>query len=393
MTRPVDLSPGSVQIRRGVAVAAAVGVALCALAAWQTPLQFYQSYLWAFLSVATIGLGSAAVLMIYHLVGGPWGHAGRRIIEGGTASLLVLPVLAAPLVGGVSELYPWAGAESGSHDHLLSEKAAFLNRPFFFGRSAGYLVTWAVLAALLCGLSPVDQYASQRDADRRAAWLRHVSAAGLPLYGLTVSFASIDWMMSLEPHWYSAMYGMIVMAGQGVAGFSLALVFLAWATGTGDGKDKADDQGLQDLANLLLTAVCFWMYVTFAQYLIIWSGNLPEEITWYLARGSLGWRIIAGVLVAFQFIVPFVLLLSPRVKRNLTLLGSLAALLLATHLLELYWLIMPPLRQSPRAYWTDAVAVLTVTAIAFLVLHFYVYVVRTGIHFRPLQHAAHVLHE
>lgn len=343
-------------------MAAGVGAALCLLGWWLADERFYQAYLLALVVVAGLSLGCLAVLMIYHLVGGRWGYVSLRALEAGAWPLMVLPLAALPLAWGLEELYPWARPEVVARDHLIQDKAAYLNAPFFLARSAGYLALWGALAGALLALSPKNDATAEMVARRRGR-LARVSAIGLVLYGLSATFAAIDWMMSLEPHWFSAVYGVTAMAGQGVVGFAIPVALLAWLTGERDVDRLFDAQRRRDLGTLLLAAVTFWMYVTFSQFLIIWSGNLPEEITWYLARSSPAWKELAAALIALHFVVPFALLLSPRVKRSAGWLGGIAALLLIMHVVEIFWLIMPPLRGNFSLHWLDFVCLVTLAGL------------------------------
>lgn len=367
MNQQVSSLPRFRLTRRAALVVALVGAALCGLGWWRSPQLFYQAYLLAFLIVSSVSLGCAAVLMIHHLVGGCWGFVSRRILEAGTWLLLVLPLAAVPLYFGIEDLYVWSRPEVVEHDALLQEKSAWLNQPMFVARSAVYLALWALLGGLLCGLSP-RQGANQQQVARRQSWLAGISGIGLVAYGLSVTFAATDWMMSLEPHWFSSIYGVVAMAGQGVAGFAIPIAMLAWLRGDPQVDEALRPTVSRDLGNLLLAATTFWMYITFSQFLIIWSGNLTEEIPWYLARSSLGWKTIAAALVTLHLVLPFGLLLSPDVKRNPSWLAAVAGLLLVMHAVDIFWLIMPALRETLWVNWLDFVCLFTLIALWLVVV-------------------------
>lgn len=341
---------------------AVVGAALCALVGWWWPEQFLHSYLCAFLIASGLGLGSLAIAMLHQLVGGDWGRATRRMLESLAWPLVWLPLLALPLGFGVTELYPWAVPGAMETDHLLAKKEPYLNTDFFLARSLGYLLIWAVMAACVSSWSRW----SDRPGEAGDAWyrrLRGLSALGLVVYALTVTFASVDWMMSLEPHWFSAMYGVIVMAGQGAAAFALAIAGLAWLRRDGPLDRLATPDVFQDLGNLLLAAVTFWIYVAFSQFLIIWSGNLAEEVPWYLARSQGGWQWVVLALVLLHFAVPFSALLSRHIKRQPRYVGCVAALVLVMHVVDVYWLTMPAWRRTLAVGPVDLLTLITLSAV------------------------------
>lgn len=183
-----------------------------------------------------------------------------------------------------------------------------------------------------------------------------LSRAGLILYMLTVTFSSIDWVMSIEAHWYSTIFGLIYLAGQGLAGFALAILVAGWLTRRGPLAEFTSPDIFNDLANLLLVFVMFWAYITLSQYLLIWSGNLPEEVIWYTQRSGGGWNWIVLFLVVCQFALPFAALLIKRLKRNIPLIMTLAGAILMVHLVDLFWLVIPPFRPTLAVSWLDFAA-------------------------------------
>jgi Ni/Fe-hydrogenase subunit HybB-like protein len=240
-------------------------------------------------------------------------------------------------------------------DALLQQKAVYLNVPFFIARAVLYFAVWITVAQRLTRWSgEQDQTRADRTLVER---LQTLSAPGLVLYGLTVTFSSIDWVMSVEPKWYSSIYGMIFMVSHGLTGLAfvigavyflsrrepLAKVRLPWV--------------LQDLGNLLLALVMLWAYTSFSQFLIIWIENLRHEIPWYLHRLAGGWGVIAVLLVVLQFALPFLLLLSRSVKRKTGALFVVAVLIAAMHLMEMWWFIAPTFHPEGFAlHWTTVLA-------------------------------------
>jgi hypothetical protein len=335
-----------------------IGLLLCLLGAYLDRVQFFRSYLVAYLFWWSIPLGSTAILMIHHLVGGTWGAVIRRVLEASTRTLPLLLVLFVPLLFGMEDLYSWADPEVVAKDPALQHKSAYLNMRLFLLRSAAYFTIWVVLTYVLNRGSrrqeEASDWAMEQTVRRR---LRLVSGPGLALYGLTVTFAAVDWMMSLEPLWYSTIYGLRVAAAQLLGGLAWAIVVMSWLATREPLVEVLTPDHFQDLGNFLLTFVMAWIYIAFSQYLIIWSGNLPEEIPWYLHRGSGSWGWVALLLLLFHFIVPFVLLLARPLKRRASLLAALAAGILFVHLVELFWLVMPAF--SPAGvylHWLDIAA-------------------------------------
>ena len=297
---------------------------------------FLQAYLVAWLFWLGAALGSLALLMLQHVTGGRWGVATRRILEAAARTLPLLALLFVPLAVFLDRVYPWAGE---SHREDLGHKTLYLNAPFFLARAAFYFVCWSALAVLLGRWSARLDREPDPFLERR---LRVLSAPGLVVYGLTMTFAAFDWGMSLEPHWFSTMYGVIFVVGQGLTALSFA-VLAAWLLGLRhSGADAWLTPGVfQDLGNLLLAFVMLWGYVSFSQYLIIWSGNLTEEIPWYLNRSRGGWEWVAAALALLHFAVPFVLLLNRPLKRNPRTLAGIALLVFLLRWVDLFWTLAP----------------------------------------------------
>jgi hypothetical protein len=358
MTERANSQPGLEQLQRRALIAGAVGVLLCLLGWYLDPVQFFRSYLVAYLFWWGVPLGCLAILMIHHLVGGAWGAVIRRVLEAATRTLPLLLVLFVPLWFGLGDLYSWADPDVVAKNPVLQHKSSYLNTPFFLLRLAGYFVIWLVLTYVLNRGSRRQEEAPDWTAEQTVRRrLRMLSGPGLALYGLAVTFAAVDWMMSLEPLWYSTIYGLRVAAAQLLAGLAWTIVVSWWLAEKEPLAELLTPDHFQDLANFLLTFVMAWIYVAFSQYLIIWSGNLPEEIPWYLRRGSGSWGWVALCLLLFHFIVPFVLLLARPLKRRASLLAALAAGLLFVHLVELFWLVMPAFYPAGLSvHWLDVVA-------------------------------------
>jgi hypothetical protein len=325
------------------------------------PAQFFRSYLAAYLLVLAITLGCLALAMVHQVSGGAWGVVIRRVLGAATRTLPVLTLMFVPVVAGMSYLYPWANASVVAHDEALQWKRPYLNVPFFLMRAAIYFAAWNAIAFFLNKWS-LDQ---DRTGDPRyARQMQVMSAGGLVVYGLTITFASFDWLMSLEPHWFSTIYGVLVMGGQGLAGMAFAIVVLERLSRRPPLREIVTQSHFHDLGNLLLAFVMLWAYFSFSQYLIIWSGNLPEEAEWYLHRLGAGWKFVGLALVVFHFAVPFVLLLSRAVKRQGRTLAMVAGFVLLMRYVDLFWLTAPAFHpDSVRIHWLDVVLPLSLGAI------------------------------
>jgi len=330
--------PEDVAARRGTAlIAGIVGLVLCAIGFIVNRDHFFRAYLAAYLLWLGISLGSLALMMVHHQSGGGWGMVIRRIFEAATRTLPALALLFIPIVLGMGHLYPWTHADHVAHDEILQHKSLYLNTPFFLARAVFYFASWIGLALVL------NRWSRRQDegiliATRR---MQVISGPGLVLYGLTITFASIDWVMSINPHWFSTIFGFLFMGGQGLAAlaFTIVIATLLWRR---DPLHEVYNAGhFQDLGKLMLAFVMLWAYFNFSQYLIIYSGNLVEEIPYYIGRTTHGWQYVALLLVVFHFAVPFSLLLSRSLKRSANQLILVAIAILVMRYVDLFFLITP----------------------------------------------------
>jgi hypothetical protein len=349
------------RIELGVFGAGAAALLFCLLGPWAGTTRVYSSYLFAYLFWIGLSLGCLAVMMLHHLVGGQWGVVTRPFLRAGARTMPVMALLFVPILLGLPSLYPWARTDGPP---LPDGARQFLARPFFLARSAVYFVAWLALAFWI----PRWSMRLEREEDPRLAHrLRVLCGWGLVAYGVTVFFSAVDWILSLEPGWTSTGYGMIVMTGQGLSA-------LAASTALSGAMFRRQPVGpLHDLGNLLLAFVMLWAYVSFSQFLVIWFGDLPREIPWYLHRTGPGWGKIGIALIVVHFALPFLLLLSRRVKRNRRALTVVAGGLVAVQALDVFWRVRPTFDPERLAFHaTDVVAPLAVGALwvgAFL-FHF-----------------------
>jgi len=312
--------------------------------------QFLRSYLFAYLYWTGMALGCLAILLLHHVVGGKWGRMIRRLCEAGARTLPFMGLLLIPVLLNMTTLYPWTRPEA-AQDANIQSKTAYLNVPFFIGRAICYFAIWSLYAYVLSKWSN----ALDRTKDERlVAKMRAVSAPGLVVFTLTTTFAFVDWIMSLEPHWFSTIYGVMFMVGEMLESFAFVIALMIILSRKAPLKEYITPQHFHDLGNLMFAFMVLWAYLSFSQFLIIWAGNLPEEIPWYISRLRGGWGWVALTLVVFHFAVPFGLLLMRGVKRRAERLLRVCLLLIAVRLVDVYWITEPAFYgQRLRIHWMD----------------------------------------
>ncbi len=335
-------------------VALAAGAA-GALISSESREQFFRSYLLAYIFWIAIPLGCFAILMLQHMSGGVWGLVTRRVLESATRTFPLLALLFIPLLFGLKSIFPWASPEklaaSPALNHAVEEKHLYLNVGFFIGRAAFYFLVWILVTRLLNGWSAEQDRTGER---RLTSKLQGLSAPGLLLYGLTVTFASVDWAMSLDPQWFSTMYGLLFMGGQGLAGMAFVIAVMVLLSGRKPMSDVIKPSHLHDLGKLMLAFLMIWAYFAFSQFLIIWAGNLPEEIPFYVRRIQSSWKYVGFGLIVLHFFLPFVLLLSRDLKKNGRLLSTVAIGVIVMRFVDLIWLTGPELHSGTFNFsWMD----------------------------------------
>jgi hypothetical protein len=358
LNAPPELLRSIERVRRISLIAAGIGTIACVAGLILAFDQFFRSYLMAYLFWIGIALGCLALEMLQFLTGGRWGVTVRRLLEASANTLPVLAVLFLPIFAGMHVLYPWTHPEIVAAEEVLQHRQPYLNVPFFVVRAILYFAVWIAFALLL-------HRAGEDQLDRsKYVAARRLSAGGLIVYVFSVTFASIDWAQSLQPQWYSTMWGFLFVAAQCLAAVAFtitAAVLLSRAEpfATAFTRDR-----LHELGKLLLTFVMLWAYFSFSQLLIVWSGNLAEEIPWYLGRLSTSWLGVGVLLLLLQFFVPFFLLLSRPFKRHMQSMLWLSCLLLLMLLINAFWIVMPDLVQFGfRLHWLDLAAPLAIGGI------------------------------
>jgi hypothetical protein len=328
-----------------------VGLVLC-LGAWVLwPGHFFAPYLVGYLFWLGIALGCIGLTMLHHLVGGSWGLVVRRPLEAGGATVPVLALLFLPIAFGISNLYVWA-RPVGPEGVSKALRAGYLNESQFLLRAAGYFGVWTALAFMLGGWSSRQDHMSDHRPSHR---LQRLSGPGTVILFAASSFSAIDWVMSLEAPWASSIFGAMLITGEAMATFAMMIVVAGILATSRPMSEIATPGRLNDLGNLLLAFVMLWAYVSFCQYLIVWSGNLREEIPWYLRRTRGGWEWVALSLIVCQFFLPFFLLLIRENKRHPRAILRVSLLILVMHWVDLVWLVIPASSDpaDPRIAWIE----------------------------------------
>ncbi len=354
MTAAPGLPPILQRLRLFALVAAVAGLGLCALGFLLDPLQFYRSYLMAYSAWVGIAVGCIPLMLLHNLVGGDWGYPIRRPLEAGALTLPLMAVLFLPIALGARSIYPWTNPSLFLHHESMKSKQGYLKLGFFEIRAAVYFIYWIGLALLLRWSSMGREKTGQ---PLPGPLMTAISGPCLFLWVLSISFAATDWIMSLEPEWSSTIFGAMWMIGQGLASFAMMVAILSLTITRGNRPDAASPGQLGDLGNLMLAFVMLWTYMHLSQFLIIYAGNLKEEIPWYNARSRGGWQWVATLLFLFEFGLPFLVLLFREVKRKAQSLGPVALLIVIMQQVAAYWLVRPAF--SPEKFslhWLDLAA-------------------------------------
>jgi hypothetical protein len=355
---PVVLPRGKARLVVGLLLALVVAAGAVSSVFWSIePRRSFFSYLVAWLFVASLSVGALAWLMMFHLSGAVWSVAVRRLLENLTWPMAWIAIGFIPIALGLDKLYAWALPTRLESDQELARKAVWLNPQLFLVRAAVCLALWALLAGILGRQS----HRQDRTGDPAlCVRMRAASAWGLVALGLSTSCAAFDWVMSLDPHWVSTIFGVYFWTGSLLGALAALTVTVLCFRGLGLLGNTITVEHLHDLGKLLFSFVVFWAYIAFSQYFLIWYANLPEETEWYITRRSGDWNILSWGLFFGHFVVPFLLLLPRAIRRDAFWLGFIAAWILVFHYLDLYWLIMPALHAAEFApSWIDLAVLLT----------------------------------
>jgi hypothetical protein len=341
----LDLSPPPVVktiARRSLIVGVVFGV-IALILAFVRPEQFYRAYLLGFMCWLGVALGSMAILMIRHLTGGGWGMVIRRVLGAAMRTVPLLALLFIPVILGIHKLYIWAQpldqiADKHLREHLEDITKTYLTTNGFILRAIFYFAIWNLLSFLLSHWSKQTDRAGAPDNTER---FKAVAGPGLILYGFTISFAAIDWVMSLDPSWISTIFGLVILIGEVLSAMCFAVVVERILFNYKPMSEMLKPDFVHDHGKWMLTFIMVWAYFNYSQWLIIWAGNLPSEITYYMRRLNGGWGYVGLFIVIFHFAIPFATLLSRPFKRNIRKLVWLAVWLMLMRYLDLFWIIEP----------------------------------------------------
>jgi hypothetical protein len=351
----IDAAPpaGIERLQQRSLIVGIVGLVICLVGLFLNPNQFFHSYLLGYMFWTGIGLGCLGVLMLQHLTGGGWGLVIRRLLEAGTRTLPLMAIMFIPIVIDLfwqHNLYIWSNKAAVAADPLLQHKEPYLNIPFFLVRTVFYFAIWLGFTMVLNKWSLEQDKADPVKAAAFSTNFQKISGIGLLIFALTMTFAAFDWLMSLDPHWFSSIFGLLIMEGCVLSAFACIIITAALLVETKPLQGVIQPHHFHDLGKLMLAFVMLWAYFSLSQYLIIWSANLPEEIPWFLQRQYSGWRYVGIALIVLHFALPFVLLLSRGLKRNYKRLIYVAALILFMRIVDLFWIIAPESHGIPKHY-------------------------------------------
>jgi hypothetical protein len=353
-------APASVdQLQKGGLAVGGIALILAIVGYMKSPADFYHSYIFSYMLILGLTVGSLGLLMLQHLTGGIWGMVIRRPLEAASRNLVLVAVLFIPVWVGMKYLYSGNGSETGwlnapkeGEQALTSWQQGYLTSGGFLTRAVIYFAIWIVLMVVFNNWSKQQDHSNGEGLKQR---MKALAAPGVILYILAMTFAAIDWVMSLSPRWASTIYGFLFVAGQAIAAMGLMIAVIALLAGSEPFNGIIKKRHLHDLAKLLFAFNMLWAYFAFSQLLIIWSGNQPEEITFYRSRLNGQWGVVAVIVLLFSFAIPFLLLLSRDVKRTASVVSKIAVWMIFMRLVDLYWMTRPEFTSRAVPTWLDIV--------------------------------------
>lgn len=355
--------PHSVNKRGGIMLL--VGLMILGASFVFTPQRAFFDYLWIYLFLVSIAVGSLALVALEYLVGATWSTPFRRVTENLASLIPVLIILVIPLFFGLHDLYHWTHHDVVENDAMLTSKAPYLNVQFFAIRTAVCLFLWLLFYMIITGNS------RKQDSDGNVKFTKSnitFSTIFIPLFVISITITAIDWAMSLEPHWYSTIYGVYYFAGSVIAALSATTIVSIHLKKGGYLTSELKEKSFYSLGTLIFAFNVFWAYIGFSQFLLIWYADLPEETFWFIHRWEGSWKWVSLLLLFFHFIIPFLILVGRNAKTNISLLRYMAPWMLCAHALDLYWLIFPTLFKGNASFgWQELSFPLIVVGLTMIV--------------------------
>ena len=366
-----DMPESLRKIERASLVIGIIGALACIVAGFVEPAQqFLRSYLIGYMFWLGVSLGCMGILMVAHVTSAHWGFVIRRVLEAAALNIFMLALLFIPVLFGIPKLYLWAQTGAAAHDKIIAHQSPYLNIGGFVFRAIMYFIIWCLTAYLLNRWSWNQDDPPERDYRLR---FQNLSAIGILLYVFTMTFASIDWVMSLDPHWRSTIFGFYIEAGQGLLAFCFGVIMLSLLVGYKPLSDVVTKEHVHDLGKLMFAGLILWAYMGFSQGLIYWAGNLPDEISWYINRTNGAWWIVGLILLFGHFLVPFFILLGQDIKRRPGVIAVIALWLMLMRWVDLYWLIIPNFADTKGIFnfsWVNIASTLGIGGL-WMVLFFF----------------------
>ena len=350
-----SLRAGITRVQNIALIVGVIFTALTLIQAFIDPTQFFRSWMIGFLLPFGLGVGGLAVLMLQYMTGGAWGLVARRQFEAASRTIPLVTLFFIPLFFGISHLYDWAKPEIVQHDHILQEKSGYLNPTWWIIRAIVIFALFNLFSFILNRFSAREEAGDVAVSRRMMGW----SSIGTIVYVFALTFAGTDWLMSMDPKWFSTIYGLILLGGQGLTIFSAVIFCTTFLMNEEPMQSVVTKRHLHDLSKFLFMFTLFWTYVSFSQLVIIWAGNLPEEITWYINRMNGSWIYVGAILLFLQWMLPFLILLSQDIKRSPKKIRIMCVWILLVRFVDTVWLVEPNYHKEHFfMHWADVTAAL-----------------------------------
>ena len=316
---------------------------ISAVGYFQDSTQFFLNYMTSFFFWLSIALGAMFFTMLHHITNAHWSTVLRKISEAIAGNMPLMLILFIPILFGIHELFHWSHPEAVAADELLQKKSPYLNVPFFLIRALVYFTVWIVFSYLL---RKVSAQQDQMPSEALTAKMKRISAPGIILFALTITFASFDWLMSLDAHFFSTIFGVYIFSGAFLGFLTFMMILISYLRKNNMLRDTVTVEHYHDLGKLAFGFIIFWAYMAFSQYFLIWYTNLPEENYWFLYRWDNSWEVVGMILIFGHFIFPFLALITRAAKRSIGFMTFMSVWILIMHFFDLYWIVLPTHHQT-----------------------------------------------